>query len=88
MPSALGFRVRAWLAMASIWPKKCAGIRGIARPKKSFTCCRAMMTAMPLVNPITIDTGMKRIRLPSRSAPMANSSTPAPMVAISRLDTP
>ena len=47
-----------------------------------------MITAMPVVKPITIDTGTKRTSVPMRSAPIAKSSTPAIIVAISRLATP
>jgi len=47
-----------------------------------------MTTAMPLVKPITTDSGMKRIMLPRRRAPIANSITPDIIVAISRLATP
>ena len=73
---------------AAIWEKKLDGIFSIDRPRKSLTCCRAMITAMPLVKPITIDTGMSRIRLPMRRAPIANSRTPEAAVAISRFATP
>ena len=58
------------------------------RPRRSRTCESAMIAAMPVVNPITIETGMNRISVPSRSAPIAKSSTPAIMVAMSRLATP
>ena len=38
--------------------KKFDGIFGIDSPRKSFSCCSPMITAMPLVKPVTIDTGM------------------------------
>jgi hypothetical protein len=41
-----------------------------------------------LVKPVTIETGMNRTRVPSRSAPSANGSTPAVAVAISRFGRP
>ncbi len=47
-----------------------------------------MTTAMPLVKPMTTDSGMKRIMLPRRSAPIANSRMPDIIVAISRFCTP
>ena len=68
--------------------KKLAGMRSIGRPIRSRTCCSAMRTAMPLVNPIMIETGTNRISTPIRSAPIANKKTPAIMVAMSRLATP
>ena len=43
---------------------------------------------MPLVKPITIDTGMKRISPPIRVMPIASSSTPEATVQTMRLATP
>ena len=60
----------------------------MSSPRKSLTCESRIRIAMPLVKPITIDTGMKRMRLPSRSAPMRKSRKPAPIVQIARLATP
>jgi hypothetical protein len=68
--------------------EKSAGILSIARPSASLTCDSMISTAMPLVKPITIDTGTKRTNCPRRNKPIANSSTPASMVAISRLASP
>ena len=86
--SARQLKVCMYSVMTEICEKKFDGDLGIARPSRSFTCEMAMMTAMPAVKPITIDTGMKRTRLPRRNAPIANRSTPAIMVAIKRLATP
>ena len=74
--------------MILICEKKLAGMRSIGRPIRSRTCCSAMRTAMPLVNPIMIETGTNRIRTPSLRAPMMNRKPPAIMVATSRLATP
>ncbi len=43
---------------------------------------------MPLVKPMTIDTGMKRMSPPSRATPIASSSTPEATVQMMRLATP
>ena len=74
-------------AIARIRAKNSSGIV-TSRPRKSFSCDSRISTAMPLVKPITIDTGMKRIRPPSRSAPIAKSSTPAATVQTIRFATP
>ena len=47
-----------------------------------------MSTAMPLVKPVTTDTGMKRIHVPIWKRPIRNSITPAIIVQRSRLATP
>ena len=75
-------------AITAICEKKFDGGLGISRPSKSLTCEIAMITAMPAVKPITMETGIKRTRFPMRNAPIANSNTPAIMVAISRFATP
>jgi SulP family sulfate permease len=46
------------------------------------------IAAMPVVKPVTTAIGMKRISVPMRQAPITKSSTPAIIVAISRLGTP
>ena len=69
-------------------PKKSAGMAATLSPKKSFTCDTMISTAMPLVNPITTATGMKRIKVPKRSKPMASSMTPDMAVAIIKLAKP
>ena len=43
---------------------------------------------MPLVKPMTIETGMKRMRPPRRAMPIASSSTPDATVQMMRLATP
>jgi len=60
----------------------------ICRPRKSLICEMKMTTAMPLVKPITTDSGMKRIMLPSLKAPITNSMAPDMKVATSRFCTP
>src|SRR3990167_8494319 len=52
--------VRVWIC-----EKKLPGIFSMDRPSQSFTCDRAISTAMPLVKPMTMLTGTKRTRLPS-----------------------
>ena len=74
--------------MARLARKKSAGIFSIFSPKKSFSCDSAMSTAMPLVNPMMIATGMKRISDPIRVRPMMKSSTPAITVEIIRFARP
>lgn len=66
------------------WP----GILSMDRPRKSLTCDSPISTAMPLVKPMITAIGMKRTSVPSRSRPMANSSTPEKAVAMIRLGTP
>ena len=55
---AAGLTPLACRAKASIWPKKSAGICAMERPRKSFSWARAISTAMPLVKPVTMATGM------------------------------
>ena len=73
---------------AAILAKNSPGRFSICRPRKSLICEMKITTAMPLVKPITTDSGMKRIMLPRRSAPRANSRMPDIMVAMSRFCTP
>ena len=73
---------------AAICEKEFDGIFAIERPRRSRTWESAMMIAMPVVNPITIEIGMNRIRVPSRNAPIAKRSTPAIIVAMRRLAMP
>ena len=73
---------------ASILPKNSPGILSIDSPRKSLICEMKITTAIPLVKPITTDTGMKRIMLPRRKAPIASSIIPDIIVAISRFWTP
>jgi hypothetical protein len=54
-PAGLVCRCRA---STPIWVKKSAGSLAIGRPRKSFTCDSPISTAMPLVKPMTMDTGM------------------------------
>ncbi len=56
--SATGLTVCACAARVLICAKKSPGMRAISRPKKSFSCDSAISTAMPLVKPITIGTGI------------------------------
>ena len=72
----------------SILPKNSPGIFSMSSPRKSLICEMKITTAMPFVNPMTTDTGMKRIMLPSLKAPMPSSITPDIIVAISRFCTP
>mmetsp|Transcript_7068 Transcript_7068/g.30132 ORF Transcript_7068/g.30132 Transcript_7068/m.30132 type:complete len:255 (+) Transcript_7068:2592-3356(+) len=55
---AAGFSVAAWSATAPIWPKKSAGIWAIRNPSRSFSWASAISTAMPLVKPVTMATGI------------------------------
>ena len=87
-PSAQGLKSpKCWPRVCKM-PQKSAGILGTFSPKKSLICDSATNTAMPLVKPITTATGMKRIRVPSLSRPMANNNTPDMAVAKIRLATP
>ena len=74
--------------MACACAKKSAGTFSMRRPSRSLICETAISTAMPLVKPMTIETGIRRTSAPSLSQPRASSSTPASTVAISRLATP
>ncbi len=88
MASAIQFVLGRLCHSTAACEKKLAGIRGTARPRKSRTCENAMMMAMPVVNPVTIATGMKRTSVPMRKAPMVKRSSPAIMVAMSRFAMP
>ena len=78
---------RYWTSVSSC-EKKLAGIFSICRPRKSFTCDSMITTAMPLVKPMTMEMGTKRMICPSRSAPIRKRMAPAIIVASSRLDMP
>ena len=73
---------------ADTTPTKSAGMLCTCRPKKSFTCDTMISTAMPLVKPITTATGIKRIKVPKRSRPMASSMRPDMAVATIKLAKP
>ena len=74
-------------AMVRTRVKNSSGM-AMSRPRKSFSCDSRMRIAIPLVKPITIDTGMKRMSPPRRVTPIASSRTPEATVQISRLATP
>ena len=57
----------------------------ISRPRNSLTCESRIRMAMPLVNPMTIETGMKRMSPPILVRPMTSSSSPAPIVHTSEV---
>ncbi len=67
--------------------KNSSGI-AIPSPAKSLTWKSRISTAMPLVKPMTIDMGMKRMSPPRRPRPIASSRTPAAIVHTTRLATP
>ena len=69
-------------------PKKSAGMDSIFRPRKSLICDSMIKTAMPFVKPITTDTGINRIKVPSRNKPSRNSKMPDMAVANIRLARP
>ena len=86
--TAQGLTVPMWVKTAEIIPKKSAGIFSTVRPRKSFTCCKPIITAMPFVKPITIETGMKRMRPPSLKSPIRKRMKPEPKVANIRFESP
>ena len=47
-----------------------------------------IITAMPFVKPMTIDTGMNLMNLPSLKSPMKKRIIPDPRVASIKLDSP
>ena len=51
------------------------------RPRKSLTWLEKMMTAIPLVNPVTRGLGTNLMTEPSRASPMASRISPAMNVA-------
>jgi len=55
---AAGLKLCRCLASVAIWAKKSAGSLSISKPSRSLNCDRPISTAMPLVKPITMDTGM------------------------------
>ena len=77
-------RVSSAPVSVAILAKNSPGSWSMVRPRKSLICEMKMTTAMPLVKPMTMGSGMKRISEPRRSAPIANSSAPASMVAASK----
>jgi hypothetical protein len=50
--------VRACAASTPSCEKKSAGSLGVSSPRNSLTCDSAISTAMPLVKPMTMLTGM------------------------------
>ena len=64
--SVTGSTLSMLAAIVRMRVKNSSGIV-MSSPRNSFTCESRMSTAMPLVKPITIDTGMKRMSPPMRS---------------------
>ena len=75
-------------AYASHFARKCAGTAPIRRPSRSLTCDEKMMTAIPLVKPVTTGYGMNLIAPPKRARPNTISMTPAMIVTIVRPSRP
>ena len=88
MPNAQGLKVLMCAMIVRIISKKSAGILAIERPRKSFTCCRPIITAMPFVKPITIEIGMNLMKPPSLKSPIKKRMMPEPMVASIRFESP
>ena len=80
-PSAEVLTVPMFLPYAATFSKKFAGTAPMLRPRKSLTWLEKMMTAIPLVNPVTRGLGTNLITEPSRASPIASSITPASRVA-------
>ena len=71
---------RCWKYTAHL-DRKSAGTSRKPSPKKSPTCVVKIVKAIPLVNPITMGYGIKRITTPKRNSPISTSITPAIAVA-------
>ena len=80
---------KSWICVRSVAMvgKKPDGI-ATCRPKKSFSWVKKIITAIPLVKPITSGIGKYLITCPSRSMPISTSSTPAMKVHSIRLVNP
>ena len=65
--------------LSAVWMG--AASPGYVRPRKSFSCPMANVTAMPAVNPVVMVNGTKRMMAPSLNSPIRMSSAPAMMVA-------
>ena len=80
--------VSAYLTNALICEKKSDGSLSICKPKASLICDKPINTAMPLVKPMMIATGIKRIKLPTLNSPMVTNNMPAKNVESIKLATP
>ena len=60
----------------------------MGRPSRSRTWPAKMISAMPLVKPVTTGNGMNLIAPPSRASPNPTRITPPMSVATSRPSTP
>ena len=56
--------------------------------KKLSICPNAMMTAIPVVNPVITGTGIKEVSFPRRRIPASNNIIPASSVAINTPSNP
>ena len=85
---AHGVALSACAAYATILARKSAGTPGMRKPKKSRSSPLKMMTAIPLVNPVTTGAGMNLIAPPSFATPRTMRITPAIIVATVSPSTP
>jgi hypothetical protein len=76
-----GLALPALRAKAIHFSAKSVGTGPIRSPSRSFTWLLKMMTAMPLVNPVTSGAGMNLMAAPSRATPKPIRMAPARKVA-------
>ena len=74
---AYGLKADECSTNARHFSRKSAGTAPIFKPRKSLTWLEKMMTAMPLVNPMTTGCGTNLMTAPSVTAPMMTRKTPA-----------
>lgn len=84
MPSAQGSVSPRCAASTRSFGRNSAGTFATSRPSASFSWLVTMITAMPLVKPVTSGCGMNRISVPVFNSPAAMSITPAISVASTR----
>ena len=87
-PAVIASVVGSARPISTMRPTKSSGMRVMVRPRNSRSCVVAMMTAMPLVKPITTGRGMKRMALPIPVRPRRTSITPPIIVHMNRPATP
>ncbi len=87
-PIAAGEAVGRLAPYAVHFARNGPGTPSIRRPSRSRIWEEKMMTAIPLVKPVTTGYGMNLIAAPKRARPRIISSTPAMTVQIVRPSTP
>ena len=77
-----------WWAYSPHLPRNSAGSGPMSSPSRSLTWLEKMISAMPLVNPVTTGYGMNLIAPPRRARPKPTRMTPPIIVATMSPSTP